>query len=210
MGSERERNLEYLKQVVRKLYKMILDASRYVSQQYPSVGLVDLPEDIHFIHTEDLYQMFPKLSRNEREEAILNRHKAVFLIGIGYPLGDGNPHEDRASDYDDWYTPTSDTHRGLNGDILVWNDVIKRRFELSSMGIRVTPDVLRKQLEMNRDNHLSELLYDKALLSGELPLTIGGGVGQARVLQLLLKCAHIGEVSVSPWTKKEVQMCKEN
>jgi aspartate--ammonia ligase len=211
--TEKERNLDYLKKTVKQLYRMILDASKEVNKQFPQLKKLDLPEDITFVHAEDLFEQYPDLSRNEREEKILKKHKAVFLFGIGYKLKNGEPHEERAADYDDWYTEVKQDDgtikRGLNGDILVWNDVIDRRFEISSMGIRVTPDVLVKQLEILGQTHFLNQQFHKALMANELPLTIGGGIGQARVMQLLLQCAHIGEVSVAPWTDKERQMCKE-
>ncbi|MGB0066135.1 MAG: aspartate--ammonia ligase, partial [Terracidiphilus sp.] len=174
----------------------------------------DLPEKLTFLHAEEILDMFPTLPRKQRETAILQKYPAVFIIGIGWPLKDGYPHEMRAADYDDWVTDThaetgKDTH-GLNGDILVWNSVTKRRHELTSMGIRVTGETLKKQLTMSKQLDFMQLPYHKAVLNEQIPLSIGGGIGQSRTLMLLLRKAHLGEVSVTVWPKILKQMCAEN
>jgi aspartate--ammonia ligase len=155
--------------------------------------------------------MFPKLPRKQRETEILQKYPAVFIIGIGWPLKDGYPHENRAADYDDWITDTKkethkDTH-GLNGDILVWNSVTKRRHELTSMGIRVNAETLRRQLEMSNLLGNLQFPYHQAIINNELPLSIGGGIGQSRTLMLLLRKAHLGEVSVTVWPKILKEIC---
>ena len=174
-------------------------------------GLPDFPEEITFIHAEDLLARYPDLPRKARETAILQEHPAVFIIGIGWVLEDGYPHELRAADYDDWATDTSamtgnPTH-GLNGDILVWNPVTRRRHELSSMGIRVTPETLRLQLQLSGQTGFLELPYHQAILGDRIPLSIGGGIGQARTYMYLLRTAHLGEVTVSVWPAKLKEIC---
>jgi aspartate--ammonia ligase len=171
-----------------------------VDSRYPN-----LPEHIHFLHAEELLAMYPDLPRKQRETAILQQYPAVFLIGIGWPLKDGLPHENRAADYDDWVTPTTlpngEEGHGLNGDILVWNPVTRRRHELSSMGIRVNAETLRQQLTISNQLNFLDFPYHKAILNGEIPLSIGGGIGQSRTMMLLLRKAHLGEVTVSVWPK---------
>jgi aspartate--ammonia ligase len=209
-----QRKLEFLKNVVRRIWKVIVGAERFVLDKFPQLNdarYPQLPETLTFLHAEELLEMFPDLPRKQRETAILQSYPAVFIIGIGWPLKDGFPHEMRAADYDDWITDTSTetgrpTH-GLNGDILVWNHVTKRRHELTSMGMRVTAETLRQQLEMSNQLSSLQLPYHKAIINGEVPLTIGGGIGQSRTLMLLLRKAHLGEVSVTVWPKVLKQMC---
>jgi len=170
-----------------------------------------LPDELVFLHAEEILDMFPDLPRKQRETAILQKYPAVFILGIGSVLKDGYPHELRAADYDDWVTDTSAesgkaTH-GLNGDILVWNPVTKRRHELSSMGVRVTKETLRTQLEMTGQLDFLNLPYHQAILRDEIPLSIGGGIGQSRVVMLLLRKAHLGEVSVTIWPKELKEIC---
>jgi len=203
-----QRNLVFLKDVVNKIWKVIKGAEVHVQKMYPELKTdtyPSLPDEIKFLHAEDLLDMYPDLPRKERETAILQKYPAVFIIGIGWVLKDGFPHEMRAADYDDWVTETrSEDGRvmhGLNGDILAWNPVTKRRHELSSMGIRVNADTLRKQLGISHQLDWLNLPYHKGILENELPLSIGGGIGQSRTFMLLLKKAHIGEVSVSVWPK---------
>ena len=209
-----QRNLDYLKETVRKIWKVILGAGRQAQEQFPALkaaGLPDFPAELVFIHAEDLLEMYPDLPRKQRETAILQRYPAVFIIGIGWVLKDGYPHEMRAADYDDWATDTStmtgrSTH-GLNGDILVWNPVTRRRHELTSMGIRVTKETLRTQLELSRQLDFLGLPYHQAILKDQIPLSIGGGIGQARTFMYLLRTAHLGEVTVSVWPRQLKDIC---
>jgi len=209
-----ERNLDYLKNTVREIWKVIRDAGHHVQDIFPALakgGYPQIPEDITFIHAEDLLAEYPGLPRKQRETAILQKHPAVFIIGIGWVLKDGYPHEMRAADYDDWVTDTSretrhETH-GLNGDILVWNPVTKRRHELSSMGIRVTKDTLKVQLKLSGQEDFLKLPYHQAILNDQIPLSIGGGIGQARTYMYLLRTAHLGEVTVSVWPKQLKDIC---
>jgi aspartate--ammonia ligase len=208
-----QRNLEYLEQTVKKIWKVLKGAETHVHELYPKLKrkYPDMADKIEFIHAEDVLEMYPNLPRKERETALLKEHPAVFIVGIGWVLRNGYPHEMRAADYDDWVTETKSKDgrvmHGLNGDILVWNPVTKRRHELSSMGIRVDAATLRKQLEMSDQLDASRFDYHKGIMSGKLPLSIGGGIGQSRTLMLLLKKAHLGEVSVTVWPKVLKDMC---
>ena len=209
-----DRNLEYLKQTVRAIWRVLRGAEAHAHELFPQLAdarYPDLPEEITFLHAEDLLARFPDMPRKQRETRILQDYPAVFIIGIGWKLDDGYPHEMRAADYDDWATPTlSDDGRpmhGLNGDILVWNPVTKRRHELTSMGIRVNAETLREQLEITGQTDWLTLPYHRGIISGELPLSIGGGIGQSRTQMLLLKKAHLGEVTVSVWPKILKDMC---
>jgi aspartate--ammonia ligase len=209
-----QRNLDFLKTIVGKIWKVIVGAERFAQSLFPQLKdfrYPDLPETLEFFHAEDILEMYPDLPRKQRETQILQQHPAIFIIGIGWPLKDGYPHEMRAADYDDWVTDTHDqtgrdTH-GLNGDILVWNHVTRRRHELTSMGIRVTKETLRKQLELSRQLDFLKLPYHQAILNDKIPLSIGGGIGQSRTLMLLLRKAHLGEVSVTVWPKILKEMC---
>jgi aspartate--ammonia ligase len=211
-----QRNLDYLKDTVRKIWKVLLGAGRLAQEQFPALkagGLPSFPEELVFLHAEDLLEMYPELPRKQRETAILQKYPAVFIIGIGWVLKDGYPHEMRAADYDDWATDTSSmtgrsTH-GLNGDILVWNPITKRRHELTSMGIRVTKETLRTQLEISRQLGFLSLPYHQAILKDQIPLSIGGGIGQARTFMYLLRTAHLGEVTVSVWPKQLKEICSK-
>ena len=209
-----QRNLDYLKATVRAIWQVLVGAERHVLQLFPKLAdsrYPNLPEDLRFLHAEDLLDMFPDLPRKRRETAILQKYPAVFIIGIGWTLKDGYPHEMRAADYDDWVTETrSDAGRpthGLNGDILVWNPVTERRHEMTSMGIRVNAATLRRQLEITGQLDFLKYPYHQAILNDQLPLSIGGGIGQSRTLMLLLRKAHLGEVSVSVWPKILKDMC---
>ncbi len=210
-----DRNLEYLTDVVRRIWRVLKDAERGVRGAFPALrssGHPELPEEISFIHAEQLLERYPDLSRKQRETAALREHPALFIYGIGWPLADGLPHELRAADYDDWASEVraSDgrlTH-GLNGDILVMNPVTGRRHELSSMGIRVDAATLQEQLEMSGQLDLMRHDYHQAILKGDLPQSIGGGIGQSRTYMLLLGKAHIGEVSVSVWPEILKAMCR--
>ena len=210
-----ERNLEFLTLIVKKIWKVLKGAETFIQEQFPQLKdsrYPNLPEELTFIHAEDLLARYPDLPRKERETRILQEYPAVFLYGIGWTLADGYPHEMRAPDYDDWVTPTTSKDgrpmHGLNGDILVWNPVTKRRHELSSMGIRVNAETLREQLKITGQLDFLELPYHQAIIDNELPLSIGGGIGQSRVIMLLLKKAHIGEVSVTVWPDKLKEICR--
>jgi aspartate--ammonia ligase len=208
-----QRNLDLLKKVVKKIWKVIYGAGKYAEGHFPKLKGVypDFPEKLKFIHAEELLEMYPDLPRKQRETAILQIYPAVFIIGIGWVLKDGYPHEMRAADYDDWVTPTTgkkgETYHGLNGDILVWNPVTKRRHELTSMGIRVTKETLKQQLEITGQQEFLKLPYHQAILNDKIPLSIGGGIGQSRTYMYLLRTAHLGEVSVSIWPKKLKEIC---
>jgi aspartate--ammonia ligase len=209
-----QRSVDFLKGVVQKIWKVLVEAERYAQDLFPQLKdptYPNLPERLTFIHAEDILAKFTDLPRKQRETAILKEYPAVFIIGIGWPLADGYPHENRAADYDDWVTETKSFDgrpmHGLNGDILVWNSVTQRRHELSSMGIRVNADTLRMQLEMSKLLQFLEFPYHQAIMKDEIPLSIGGGIGQARTLMLLLRKAHLGEVSVTVWPKILKQMC---
>jgi aspartate--ammonia ligase len=209
-----ERNLDYLKDTVRRIWSVLREAETHVQQLFPQLAddrYPNLPEEITFIHAEELLARYPELPRKQRETQILQEVPAVFIIGIGWTLDDGYPHEMRAADYDDWVTPvTTPAGRpahGLNGDILVWNPVTHRRHELSSMGIRVDAAALRQQLELTDQLDWLELPYHRGIIDGTLPLSIGGGIGQSRTQMLLLRKAHLGEVSVAVWPDVLKQMC---
>jgi aspartate--ammonia ligase len=211
-----QRNLDYLKQTVRAIWRVLRGAESHVHELFPQLAhsrYPDLPEEITFMHAEDILARYPDLPRKQRETQILQEYPAIFIIGIGWKLADGYPHEMRAADYDDWVTATTSEDgrpmHGLNGDILVWNPVTKRRHELTSMGIRVNAETLRRQLEITGQLDWLNLPYHKGIVSGELPLSIGGGIGQSRVQMLLLKKAHLGEVSVTVWPKILKDMCAE-
>lgn len=196
--SPQERNLEFLKDVVRKIYDVIRRTEKYVSHHYSAIQPI-LPKDITFVHSEALEEEFPDLAPYEREKAIRQRHGAVFVIGIGGNLKNGKPHDDRAPDYDDWSTPVDGGHRGLNGDILLYYPILDCAYELSSMGIRVDDQALIRQLEIKGETKRKSLLFHKRLLNGELPLSIGGGIGQSRLCMFYLRKAHIGEIQASIW-----------
>jgi len=206
--SEENRNLNYLKDTVKKIWKVLKGAENFLLEKYPKLNTdkyPNLPDQLTFLHAEEILDKYPDLPRKQRETEILQDHPAIFIIGIGWPLEDGYPHEMRAADYDDWVTETvSDSGKpthGLNGDILVWNHITKRRHELTSMGIRVNPVTLKTQLEMSDQLDFLNLPYHQAIINNEIPLSIGGGIGQSRTYMLLLKKAHLGEVSVTVWPK---------
>jgi aspartate--ammonia ligase len=212
--TERERNLDYLKDTVRKIWKVLKGAETYTQKQFPQLKTSkypNLPDEITFLHAEEILEKYPDLPRKARETEILQKYPAIFIIGIGWVLKDGYPHEMRAADYDDWVTETkSDSGKpmhGLNGDILVWNSVTKRRHELSSMGIRVNAASLKKQLELSNQLGSLQFPYHKGIMNGELPLSIGGGIGQSRTYMYLLRKSHLGEVSVTVWPKVLKEMC---
>ncbi len=209
-----DRSLKFLKEIVSAIWRVLVGTERFVQQMFPQLRdprYPNLPEQLTFLHAEELLDIFPDLPRKQRETKILQKYPAVFIIGIGWPLADGYPHEMRAADYDDWVTSTSretgeDTH-GLNGDILVWNHVTQRRHELTSMGIRVDAESLKKQLEMSGQSDFLKFPYHQAIVNHQIPLSIGGGIGQSRTLMLLLRKAHLGEVSVTVWPKILKEIC---
>ncbi|MFQ6128377.1 MAG: aspartate--ammonia ligase [Thermoplasmata archaeon] len=213
--TEEQRNLDFLTEVVKKIWKVLKGAENHVQELFPQLKTdkyPNLPEKLTFIHAEDILDRYPDMPRKQRETEILKEYPAIFIYGIGWPLRDGYPHEMRAADYDDWITETVSKDgrpmHGLNGDILVWNPVTKRRHELSSMGIRVNAETLKKQLEMSGQQDLLNLPYHQAIMNNEVPLSVGGGVGQSRTYMLLLRKAHLGEVSVTVWPKILKDICK--
>ena len=193
-----DRNLDFLKKMVRRIYEAIKVTENKLYVEFPQIT-PSLPEDIYFIHSEELLQMYPGLTPKERENEIVRRYGAVFIIGIGGELSDGSVHDGRAADYDDWSTPNSDGFNGLNGDILLWNPILESAFEVSSMGIRVSPESLERQLAIRGQEWKKELFFHKRLLAGMLPACIGGGIGQSRLCMYLLRKAHIGEIQSSLW-----------
>ncbi|MBK7156983.1 MAG: aspartate--ammonia ligase [Ignavibacteria bacterium] len=210
-----ERNLNFLTDIVKKIWTVLKVSEKFIQDQFPKLKTdkyPDLPEEITFLHAEEILEMYPDLPRKERETAILQKYPAVFIYGIGWTLKDGYPHEMRAADYDDWVTETvskdGETMHGLNGDILVWNPVTKRRHELSSMGVRVNPETLKQQLEMTGQLDMLKMPYHQMIMNNEIPLSIGGGIGQSRTVMYLLKKAHLGEVSVTVWPKI-LKICAE-
>lgn len=202
-----DRNLAYLKDSAEKIYNVVREIERRIYKQFPHITPV-LPEKLTFVHTEELEKEYPDLSPREREAKAAKKYGAIFLIGIGAPLGNGEPHDGRAPDYDDWITPNSDGYTGLNGDLIFWDNVLDTPFELSSMGIRVSPESLKKQLKQRGCEERSGLAFHKALLNGELPYSIGGGIGQSRLCMFLLQKAHIGEVQASIWPEDQIEKCK--
>jgi aspartate--ammonia ligase len=209
-----DRNLDYLTNTVKKIWKVIRGAGLHAQELFPELRddrFPPIPEELTFLHAEEILERYPDLPRKQRETRILQDYPAVFIYGIGWVLADGYPHEMRAADYDDWATETVSADgrpmHGLNGDILVWNPVTRRRHELTSMGIRVTKETLKIQLELSNQLDFLELPYHQAILNDEIPLSIGGGIGQARTFMYLLRTAHLGEVTVSVWPKKLKEIC---
>ena len=202
-----ERTLDFLKEIVRKIYAAIRATEAAVCVRFDLEPF--LPRRITFIHTEDLQKRYPDLDRKEREDRVCKEYGAVFLIGIGGELPDGTIHDGRAPDYDDWTTETGDGKKGLNGDILVWNPILERGFELSSTGIRVDRETLVRQLEIRGLTERLEMPWHRKLMDGTLPQTIGGGIGQSRMSMLLLQKRHIGEVQVGIWTEEVLEDCRK-
>jgi aspartate--ammonia ligase len=212
--TEEQRNLDVLTDTVQRIWKVLKGAETHVQELFPKLRTdkyPDLPDELAFLHAEDILDRYPDLPRKQRETAILQDYPAVFIYGIGWTLKDGYPHEMRAADYDDWVTETKSKDgrpmHGLNGDILVWNHVTQRRHELTSMGVRVNKETLKQQLEMTGQLDFLELPYHQAILNDEIPLSVGGGIGQSRTYMALLKKAHLGEVSVTVWPKILKDMC---
>ena len=211
-----QRNLDFLTDTVRRIWKVFVGAEEFAQDMFPQLKdprFPNLPKELTFIHAEDILEMYPDLPRKQRETRLIQECPAVFIYGIGWPLADGYPHELRAADYDDWVTETESKDgrpmHGLNGDILVWNPVTKRRHELSSMGVRVTRESLVRQLGLSDQMHLLETPYHRAIMNDEIPLSIGGGIGQSRLYMLLLRKAHLGEVSVTIWPQQLRDICAE-
>ena len=203
-----QRNLDFLKSVVTRIYSAILRTEFLVCESYPEIKPF-LPEEIHFVHSEDLLAMYPDKTPKEREDLIAKEYGAVFIIGIGGKLADGKEHDGRSPDYDDWTTSSTPGHKGLNGDILIWYPVLGRAVELSSMGIRVNKEALLHQLELKGKMERTELYFHKRLLAGELPDSIGGGIGQSRLCMVLLHKAHLGEIQASIWSDSMRKECEE-
>jgi aspartate--ammonia ligase len=212
-----QRNLDFLKSVVKKLWKVLYSAGMTVQEKFPELRTDKypaFPEELQFFHAEEILARYPDLPRKQRETKMISEvAPAIFIIGIGWVLKDGYPHEMRAADYDDWVTETiekdGEMFHGLNGDILVWNPVTKRRHELSSMGIRVTKETLKVQLKMSGQEDFLKLPYHQAILNDEIPLSIGGGIGQARTYMYFLRTAHLGEVTVTIWPDELKKICAE-
>ena len=203
------RTIPYLKQTVRDIFTILKDIEILVYEQFPHITPT-LPDEITFIHSEELLQMYPDLSPREREYKAAEQYGAYFLIGIGAKLSNGESHDGRAPDYDDWSTPNEDGYLGLNGDIILWNNVLKSSFELSSMGIRVDKEALLRQLDLSGCMDRTELTFHKALLDDELPESIGGGIGQSRLCMYFLQKAHVGEVQASIWPEDQIKICQKN
>jgi aspartate--ammonia ligase len=201
-----QRNLDTLQETVRSIYEVVCRTEFHIASEHPGIRPV-LPEEIAFVTSEELQERYPDLHPRDREDAVCKEHGAVFVIGIGAALADGQPHDGRAPDYDDWSTPRPDGGQGLNGDILLWNPVLHSAFEISSMGIRVDAETLRRQLAAQNLEERLELQFHRALLGGELPQSIGGGIGQSRLCMFFIRAAHIGEVSVGVWPQEMVDRC---
>ena len=210
-----DRNLEYMTDAVKKIWDVLVGAGRHAESLFPQLKGVypEFPDELKFIHAEEILDMFPDLPRKKRETEIIKKYPAVFIYGIGHTLEDGYPHEMRAADYDDWTSPTivkdGKQMHGLNGDILVWNPVTKRRHELTSMGIRVTKETLKEQLKLTGQEDFLELPYHQMIMNDEVPLSIGGGIGQSRTYMYFLRTAHLGEVSVTIWPQQLKDICAE-
>lgn len=202
------RNIAFLKKIVNKIYSAILRTEFYICETYPQLKPF-LPEDVFFIHSEELAKMYPGQTAKEREDLICQKYGAVFIMGIGGKLSDGKEHDLRAPDYDDWSTPNEDGFLGLNGDLLIWYPILERSIELSSMGIRVDKEALERQLKLQGKEERKKLYFHQRLLNDTLPLSIGGGIGQSRLCMILLHKAHIGETQSSIWPDSMRQECKE-
>lgn len=206
--TKEERNLAFLRKIVNKIYSAILRTEFYICETYPQLQHY-LPEEVHFVHSEELRRLYPDRTAKERENLICKQYGAVFIIGIGGKLEDGKEHDQRAPDYDDWSTSNEDGFMGLNGDLLVWYPVLDRAVELSSMGIRVDTEALERQLALQGKEDRKQLYFHKRLLEGSLPLSIGGGIGQSRLCMILLHKAHVGETQSSIWPDADRRKCKE-
>lgn len=206
--SPSDRNLAFLKKMVRRIYEAIKVTENKIYVEYPEIEPI-LPDDIYFIHAEQLREMYPDMTAKERESKITKEHGAVFIIGIGHPMSDGNLHDGRAADYDDWSTENEEGYRGLNGDIMLWDSVLNMALEVSSMGIRVDQKAMVYQLELRNQSERSGLYFHSKLLAGKLPESIGGGIGQSRLCMFLLRKAHVGEIQSSIWPDKQREECRK-
>ncbi|MCD8101377.1 MAG: aspartate--ammonia ligase [Alistipes sp.] len=204
-----QRTLDFLKSIVRKIYGALKETERTVYEMYSHITPV-LPEEITFVHSEQLLEQYPHLAPRERETEAAKKYGATFVIGIGGLLGDGRKHDGRAPDYDDWTTVTEKGYKGLNGDIIVWNPVLESAYEISSMGIRVDRDAMLRQLELEGCPDRADLFFHRQVIEDKIPLSIGGGIGQSRLCMFLLRCAHIGEVQASLWPEEMVAQCAAN
>lgn len=204
--TDEDRNIDYLKSTVKKIYAAVKATELMIYRRYPHIT-PQLPEEITFLHSQQLLEMFPNLDAKNRESEAAKKFGAIFIIGIGNPLSNGEPHDGRAPDYDDWITPNADGFVGLNGDMIFWNPILECPFELSSMGIRVSPQSLIQQLKARNCEERAELRFHQALISGELPQSIGGGIGQSRLCMFLLQKAHVGEVQASIWPEEQITKC---
>ncbi len=207
--TEKDRNLDFLKEIASRIYEVVKRMELQVYARYRHIIPV-LPDTITFIHSEDLLKEYPDLSPRERETEAARRYGAIFVIGIGGRLADGEKHDGRAPDYDDWSTPSKEGYQGLNGDIILWNPILENAYELSSMGIRVDKTALMRQLALEGCQERAELMFHKMLLEDRIPLSIGGGIGQSRLCMFLLRCAHIGEVQASIWPEEMIEKCMQN
>ncbi|MCX6645490.1 MAG: aspartate--ammonia ligase [bacterium] len=211
----KDRNLDYMIDAVKKIWKVLVGAGKLAQEMFPQLKgkYPEFPEELKFLHAEEILEMYPDMPRKQRETAIVQKYPAIFIIGIGWTLEDGYPHEMRAADYDDWVTPTivknGKQMHGMNGDILVWNEITKRRHELTSMGVRVTKDTLKQQLEITGQLDFLKLPYHKMIMNDEIPLSIGGGLGQSRIYSYLLRKAALGECSCTVWPKVLRDMCEK-
>ena len=204
-----DRNIPFLKDIVERIYSVLKTVEEQTVGLFPQTGTY-LPDKITFLHSEDLLEQYPSLSPREREMEAARIYGAIFVIGIGAVLSDGQKHDGRAPDYDDWSTPVDERHQGLNGDIILWNPVLNSAFEISSMGIRVDRDALLRQLALEHCSERTALEFHRALLNDEIPLSIGGGIGQSRLCMYFLRCAHIGEVQASLWPDEMIETCRSN
>ncbi len=207
--SRDDRTLDFLKKTVRNIYSTMVATEFLVYESYPEIKPF-LPEEITFIHSEELLKKYPDKTPEERESLAAREYRAVFVIGIGGNLSNGKAHDGRAPDYDDWSSRNSDGYSGLNGDIIVWHPLLERSFEISSMGIRVDEKALERQLALKGCENRKELMFHKRLLSGDLPCSIGGGIGQSRLCMFFLRKAHIGEVQASLWPENVISECRKN
>ena len=202
-----DRNIDFLKEIVSGIYSVMKRTEFVVYENYPEITPM-LPEKIHYMHTEELYQEFPDLSPKERENKVAEKYGAVFIIGIGHDLSNGKPHDGRAPDYDDWSTENTNGYRGLNGDIIIWNPLLESAFEISSMGIRVDKEAMLRQLKIQDKEERKDLMFHRRLINGEFPESIGGGIGQSRLCMYFLRKAHIGEVQASIWPGEMTEHCR--
>jgi aspartate--ammonia ligase len=207
--TKEDRTLDYLKHIVVKIFNVLKRTEFYIYEHYPELEPM-LPDSITFVHSEELLAMYPDKTPKEREHLITQKHGIVFIIGIGAQLANGEPHDGRAPDYDDWTTPTVNGYQGLNGDLLIWNPVLECSVEMSSMGIRVDRETMLRQLAIRHTEDRKSLMFHQKLLNGELPQSIGGGIGQSRLCMYFLRKAHIGETQASIWSQEMIDRCRKN